>query len=82
MGLTAHNRKRREMEAQGQGGEVTRAQAHLDAAEKRVADLTAALAEANGHLVRMANELKAALPAEKKPAKKKAAKKKASKKEK
>jgi len=67
MGLTAHNRKRREQEAQGQGGNVTRAQAHYDAADMKVAHLKANLVEAEAHLAAMAAELDAALPQPEKP---------------
>ena len=75
-GLTAHNRKRREQEAMGQGGQVTRAQAHLATAIKSVEDLAAKLATAEDHLEAMEVELKAAQEAEKpKAAKKKATKK-------
>lgn len=60
MGLTAHNKQRREMAAQGRTGAVTRAQAQYDAAAKKAADLTAALAEAKTHLAGMESNLKAA----------------------
>jgi hypothetical protein len=75
MGITAHNRQRREQEARGQGGEVTRAQAHYDAATKRVADLTAALAQAKTHQAEMKKALEAATPKPEKAAKKAPAKK-------
>ena len=81
MGLTAFNRQRQQAAA----GEVTKAEAHLAAAEKRVADLKESLAVAETHLARCQYELDQVKPdqepeapaePEAKPVKKKAASKK------
>jgi len=77
MGLTAHNRKRREMEAQGGGGQLIKAQAHYDQAVTRCKGLELQYRMAEGHLATMAAALVAAQPkANKKPAAKKVQKKK------
>ncbi len=60
MGLTAHNKQRREMAAQGLTGAVVKAQAQFDAALKRAEELANALELAERHLEGMATNLEAA----------------------
>lgn len=75
MGLTTHNKRRREMEEAGQGGQLTQAQAHYDAAKRRLNDLVDATAVAEAHLEAMAKALEAAQPKAPKKEKKAPAKK-------